>query len=265
VLADETLRRTTAGRLRAAGCVAAEEEADELIEAAGDGAALEASLTRREAGEPLAWLTGWALFCGRRLAVEPGVYVPRCQSEGLARRGAVRLAASRSKRAADLCTGTGAVALHLRRDVPSAVVVGVDCDWRAVACAARNGVPGVVGDLGTALRPGVFDVVTAVAPYVPTEEMAFLPRDVRLHEPQVALDGGPGGLAVVRRVVAEAARLLRPGGWLLVEVGGGQDEALRPSLEAAGFGQVSPWADEEGDLRGVEARLTARGPAGGLR
>lgn len=246
-------------RLTAAGCVAAAEEAAALVAAAPDEETLEAWVRRREAGEPLAWITGTTTFCGRPLHVEAGVYVPRPQSEELARRGAALLAASGTGRALDLCTGSGAVAAHLAAEAPGATVLGVDVDRRAVACARRNGVTTVLGDLGRALRPGSFDVVTAVAPYVPTSDLRLLPTDVRRHEPRLALDGGADGLAVVRRVVASAARLLRPGGWLLVELGGEQDQALRPTVAASRFESAAPWYDEDGDLRGLAARAAGGG------
>jgi release factor glutamine methyltransferase len=113
----------------------------------------------------------------------------------------------------------------------------------------------MVGDVGALpMRSDAFDVVTAVAPYVPTAAIALLPADVPRHEPRRALDGGDDGLAVVRRVVAAGARLLRPGGVLLTELGGDQDLLLAPDLEAAGFAPAEPWLDEDGDLRGVVAR-----------
>ena len=130
-------------RLAAAGCVAAEEEAGELVGAGADRATLERWIGRRERGEPLAWIVGSASFCGRTVLVDRGVYVPRRQSEELARRAAGLLPAG--GRAADLCTGAGAIAAHLAGEVPSATVVGTDIDPRAVACARRNGVAAVVG------------------------------------------------------------------------------------------------------------------------
>ena len=250
-------------RLRAAGCVAAEEEAEELWAAAPDEATLESYLTRRERGEPLAWITGTIRFCAHRVRVHPGVYVPRHQTEELARRGARLLAtAGRQARAADLCTGTGAVAVHLQAEVPAACVAGVDTDPSAAVCARRNGVPAIVGDLGQTLRTGEFDVVTAVAPYVPTAHIGFLPPDVQHYEPRQALDGGEDGLDVVRRVVESAARLLRPGGWLLTEVGGSQDRILAPTLAACGFDSVTTWLDDDGDLRGLAAARDGGGRRG---
>ena len=244
-------------RLEAAGCVSADEEAAEFLAAAPDEPTLEVWLRRREQGEPSAWITGTLLFCGQRLHVTPGVYVPRIQSEELARRAAALL--PDNGRAVDLCTGAGAVAAHLKAEVPTAAVVGVDIDMRAAVCARRNGVPSVVGDLAEPLhRREGFDVVTAVAPYVPTDELRRLPADVQRHEPRLALDGGTDGLDVVRRIIAAAGRLLRPGGWLLIEIGGDQNEALAPTLAATAFDLVTPWWDDEGDLRGVAASRRRR-------
>jgi release factor glutamine methyltransferase len=241
--------------------VAAEEEAEELSAAAADAAALEEMVRRRESGEPLAWITGAVRFCGHRVVVEPGVYVPRVQSEALARRAATLLADASRRRAADLCTGTGAVAVHLLASVPGARVVGVDVDMAAVRCARRNGVPAACADLAAPLRTAAFDVVTAVAPYVPEPEVRFLPADARDHEPRRAFEGGADGLDVVRRVVAAAARLLSPGGWMLLEIGGDQDALLAPEMAEHGFSAVTTWHDEDGDLRGVRACAPGRAHA----
>jgi release factor glutamine methyltransferase len=114
----------------------------------------------------------------------------------------------------------------------------------------------VVGDAGRPpLRPRTCDVVTAVAPYVPTGAIPFLPADVQRYEPRIALDGGDDGLDLVRRVARAAAGLLRPGGWLVAEVGGEQDRVLGPALAALGFAPAAPWYDEDGDLRGLAVRL----------
>ena len=235
----------------AAGCVAAAEEAAELLDAAPDSATLDAWLDRRARGEPLAWITGRIVFCGRIVQVDPGVFVPRPQTEELARRAARLLD---GRRVADLCTGSGAIASVLAGE-PGTSVVGVDIDATAVACARRNGAHAVVGDLAEPLASCSFDLVTAVAPYVPTHGLELLPRDVLRHEPRLALHGGADGLEVLRRVVRDAARILRPGGWLLVELGGDQDEGLAAALEAAGFTASESWADDEGDLRGLAAQL----------
>lgn len=219
--------------------------------AAADQAALDTLARRRERGEPLAWLTGTAMFCGHRIAVDRGVYVPRHQSEELAHRAAAHLPDRGC--GLDLCTGAGAVAAHLSRCSPQATIVASDVDIRAVRCARRNGVSAFVGDLGNGVRPGRFDVVTAVAPYVPTAAMATLPADVRRHEPALALHGGSDGLGIVRQVVVACTALLRPGGWLFTEIGGDQGPAVEEMLVRAGFGAITTWSDDDGDLRGIAA------------
>lgn len=235
-----------------AGCVNAAAEAAELHDNAPDDATLDAWLVRREAGEPLQWITGRFRFCDRWYAIDPGVYVPRLQTEELARRAAALLPEGGT--ALDVCTGAGAIAAHLAAEVPSATVIGVDIDPRAVGCARRNGVPAVVGDLVAPIRDAPrFDLITAVAPYVPTAAIALLPADVQRHEPRLALDGGIDGTELVGRIVSAAARLLHPGGHLLVEIGGEQQDALVDPLTAAGFGEAAPWVDEDGDLRGLAA------------
>ncbi len=240
-------------RLVAAGCVAATEEAAAFAAAAPDERIFESWLQRREQGEPPGWITGRVEFCGRTLHLDPGVYVPRHQSEELARRAASVL--PEQGRAIDLCTGAGAIASHLRAELPTASVVGVDLDPAAAACAHRNGVPVVVADLAAPVHgDGTFDLVTAVAPYVPTDDLRLLPADVQRYEPRPALDGGGDGLTLVRGVIAAAARLLRPGGWLLVEVGGDQDAALAETFATTGFDAVTPWLDDDRDLRGIAAQ-----------
>jgi release factor glutamine methyltransferase len=244
-----------------AGCVAAEEEAAELVAAAPERALLEALVERRERGEPLAWVVGSLRFCGHEIRVDRGVYVPRLQTEELAIRAAEYLPTRGTARALDLCTGSGAVAVHLVAARPQAGVVAVDIDRRAVACARRNGVKVVMADLDGRQPPflgGVFDLVTAVAPYVPTGELHLLPADVQRYESRRSLDGGDDGLQLVRVIVASAARLLRSGGWLLLEVGADQDRSLAPNLTAAEFGPAQPWFDDDGDLRGIAARLGAK-------
>jgi release factor glutamine methyltransferase len=241
-------------RLAAAGCLAAPEEAAELWATGARGDGLEALVRRREQGEPVAWLTGTTRFGSGAVMVLPGVFVPRPHTIDLAERAAAALTAHGT--AVDLCTGSGAIAAHLRATVPDATVVGLDLDPTAAACARHNGVPSVVADLDVPLRAGCADVVTAVAPYVPTAALAVLPRDVARHEPRLALDGGADGLVVVARVAAAAAHLLRPGGHLLVELGGDQGDATAALVAAAGLEEHGRWHDEDGDLRGLHARRT---------
>jgi len=244
-----------ADRLAAAGFLSAREEAEELeVRAGGDDRLLEALVERRLTGEPLAWIVGTAAFCGLRVRVDPGVYVPRPHTEQIALRAAERLPADGT--AVDVCTGSGAVAAVLAARRPGATVIATDVDARAVACARSNGVDARVGDLFAPLPAGLagrVDVVTAVVPYVPTAALPALQRDTFAHESALAYDGGPDGTTVLRRTVAGSAAVLRPGGAMLLELGGDQPGLLAPDLDRLGFGGVSVVADEDGDLRGIEA------------
>ncbi len=255
--ASTSSRDRVAVRLARAGCVAADDEADELLAAAGDDlAVLDALVARREQGEPLAWVTGWADLAGVRVRVRPGVYVPRPQSAALALRAADLLPARGV--AVDLCTGSGAVACVLARSRPGARVVATDLDPLACALAAENGVEVYEGHLDEPLPVGLIghvDVVVTVPPYVPSTAITFLPRDARDHEPRLALDGGPQGTSVLEEVVEAAGRLLHLGGTLLVDLGGDQDAALAGALDAAGFRPPRRLEDADGDLRGLEAHL----------
>ena len=244
-----------AARLARAGFVAAEEEAAELLDATATGAApLEDLVARRLAGEPLAWVVGHALFDDFELRVAPGVYVPRQQTVELARRAAVKLAATGT--AVDLCTGSGAVGLALQRARPQSRVLATDIDARAVACARRNGVDALHGDLFDPLPPGLagaVDVVTAVVPYVPTPALVLLPRDTLTFESRAHYDGGPDGTDCLRRVLVGAVGFLRPGGAVCLELGAGQPALLGAQLQDLGYVQVETWADEDGDVRGLRA------------
>ena len=240
-----------------AGFVAAKEEADELLaRAAGDVELLHSLVERRLTGEPLAWILGRVSFCGVEIRVHPGVYVPRWQSEPLARRAVERLPATGV--AIDLCTGTGAIARTLTTARPSARVVASDIDQRAVACAAANGVEVYRGDLFEPL-PGMLegrvDVVVGVVPYVPTPALPLLQRDTFAFESPLAYDGGPDGTEILRRVMIDSRRFLCRGGALLLELGGKQADALRNDLARLGYVDVTVLNDEDGDERGIEATL----------
>jgi release factor glutamine methyltransferase len=239
------------------GSIAPREEADELVAAAGDDPDLLAGLvSRRTEGEPIAWLTGSATFCGIGLFVAPGVYVPRPQSEPLARRAASLVPAAGV--AADLCTGTGAIAAVLAASAPTASVVATELDGSAARCARRNGVEVFEGHLDDPL-PRRFerrvDVVTAVVPYVPTGSLHLLPRDVRTFEPRLALDGGPDGTDLLVEVVRRSPRWLRPGGWLLLELGGDQAAPIGRLLQHVGFEGIDVMSDADGDARGICGQL----------
>ena len=253
---DEATSAQLVLELAGAGCVAPEAEAEELVAAAGEGrGSIEELVVRRIRGEPLPWIVGSASFCGLRILIEPGVFVPRPHTEDLARRAADLLPAGGI--AVDLCTGSGAVAAVLLAAHPDATVIGTDVDPIAVACARRNGVDALEGDLDAPLPAalsGRVDVLTAVVPYVPAEELHLLPRDVRAFEPPRALDGGPGGTATLLRAAAAAGRILRPGGSALLELGGDQAGPVTEALSDAGMEQIRIHRDDEGADRAIEAR-----------
>jgi len=220
-------------RLRAAGCVFAEDEARLLISAASLPADLAAMVDRRAAGQPLEHVVGWAKFCGLRIAVDPGVFVPRRRSEFLVRQAvglAGRPAAGHSGQAGppavivDLCCGSGALGAAVTAALDRAELHAADVDPAAVRCARRNlaayGGRVYEGDLYQPLPStlrGRVGILLANVPYVPTEAVQTLPPEARLHEARLALDGGPDGLDVLRRVAAAAPRWLAPGGHLLIE------------------------------------------------
>ncbi|MFC7448040.1 putative protein N(5)-glutamine methyltransferase [Rhodococcus daqingensis] len=212
--------QTLVARLRAAGCVFAEDEARLLASAATNPDELADMVDRRVAGLPLEQILGWAEFCGRRIAVDPGVFVPRRRTEFLARQ-ATAVARHRAV-VLDLCCGSGAVGAVLTAARAEVELHAVDVDPAAVRCARRNAVGARVyqGDLYDPLPRSLHrrvDVLVANAPYVPTGSIGLLPPEARVHEPRVALDGGADGVVIQRRVAADAARWLAPGGHLLIE------------------------------------------------
>jgi release factor glutamine methyltransferase len=232
--------------LRSAGCVFAEDEARLMLADARDSAELTAMVRRRSAGEPLEHVLGWAEFCGLRIALTHGVFVPRRRSELLVREALAR--AGTNSVVLELCCGSGAVGLALLQQLaaagrPAAELHAADVDAAAVLCAGVNlaSAAGRIsqvyqGDLFAALPTGLrgrVDLLVVNAPYVPTPAMRFLPPEARLHEPRRALDGGADGADTQRRVAADAANWLAAGGHLLIQTSQEQT-ALTAAIVANG-------------------------------
>ncbi|WP_055699870.1 putative protein N(5)-glutamine methyltransferase [Streptomyces silaceus] len=231
---------STVTALRAAGCVFAEDEAELLLSAARTPDELAVMVERRAGGLPLEHVLGWAEFRGLRIAVDPGVFVPRRRTEFLVGR-AVALA-GRDAVVVDLCCGSGALGAALAAALDRVELHAADIDPAAVRCARRNvaDAGGTVyeGDLYAPLPRtlrGRVDILLANVPYVPTEEVGLLPAEARVHEARVALDGGTDGLDVLRRVTEEAPAWLAPGGHLLFETSEGQVPAAVDAVERAGL------------------------------
>ncbi|GHF45179.1 putative protein N(5)-glutamine methyltransferase [Streptomyces morookaense] len=231
--------------LRAAGCVFAEDEARLLLDTARTSDELDAMVEQRVTGLPLEHVLGWAEFRGLRIAVDPGVFVPRRRTEFLAEQAAAL--AQPGSVVLDLCCGTGAVGATL----DGVDLHAADIDPAAVRCARRNvaAVGGRVyeGDLYEPLPDtlrGRVDVLVANAPYVPTDAIGLLPPEAREYEARVALDGGTDGLAVQRRVAAEASDWLAPGGHLLVETSERQSERTVDIFVQAGLNARVVTCDE---------------------
>jgi release factor glutamine methyltransferase len=229
-------------RLRIAGCVFAEDEAEVLLTSARTPTELEQMVRQRVSGVPLEQIVGWAEFAEVRVAIDPGVFVPRRRTELLLQH-AVSLAPSRPV-VVELCCGSAALSLALASALNDIELYATDVDPAAVRCARRNlsqlPAPARVleGDLYAPLPSslvGRVDLLLANAPYVPTDAISLMPPEARLYEPQLALDGGSDGLDVLRRIITEATRWLAPNGHLLVETSRGQASATVSALERHGM------------------------------
>jgi release factor glutamine methyltransferase len=275
---------TTASTLRALWHLAAGErlsaetalvrELPPLDEAAR--ARLHALVARRLEGTPLAHLTERQRFMGLEMLAGPGALIPRRETEIVARAAievATRLAAELpAPLVVDTCTGSGNVAAAVAHAVPSTRVLAADLSPEAVALARRNvdhlGLSGRVtlgcGDLlapfETAEWMGKVDLVTCNPPYISTGRTAEMAEEISAHEPRLAFDGGPLGVRILQRLIQEAPRLLRPGGWLAFEVGLGQGPSVAKRLVQGGtYRDVRSIADEQGAVRVLVAQLTPAG------
>jgi len=226
---------------------------------AGDAETFEVLLARRAAREPVQYIVGEREFWSLALAVDPRVLIPRPETE-LVVETVLRIARGRG-RIVDVGTGSGAIALAVARERPEAEVWATDVDLGALAVARANltrhalRVGLVCGDLVAPFRRASIDVVASNPPYVAEDEHAGLLPEVRDHEPARALLAGADGLAVLRRLVAGAPEVLVPGGWLIMEMGAGQADAVRSSVVRDGrYGEVRTVEDHAGIERVLVAR-----------
>jgi release factor glutamine methyltransferase len=219
---------------------------------------------QRESGFPLEQILGWAEFGGLRIAIEPGVFVPRRRTE-LMLRQALMLAPPRPV-VVELCCGSAALALAVASSLGQVEVYATDIDPVAVRCARRNlaglPVPADVfeGDLYEPLPQslaGRVDLLLANAPYVPTDSIELMPPEARLYEPPMALDGGSDGLDLLRRIIAGARRWLAPSGRLLVETSHSQAPAGVVACESQGMTARIVTSDE------LDATVVLAWPAAG--
>lgn len=219
-------------------------------------------LRRRAAGEPVAYLTGEKEFYSLPFRVDERVLIPRPDSETLVDAAREVFSDAAPASIADVGTGSGCLLCALAREFSRCEGVGVDSDAGALEVAAHNAralglaerVRFVQGDLLDGVA-GSFELVVANLPYVPTDEIERLSPEVR-REPRGALDGGPDGLDLIRRLVPQAFARLAAHGWLLLEVGQGQALAVGELLSAAGFAGLRSW----NDLSGIERVVGGRRP-----
>lgn len=231
------------------------------------------SIALRARRRPLPYITGEAWFYGRPFKVNRAVLIPRPETEMLV--DFARCHAPESGRIADVCTGSGCVAVSIAVEMPGARVWATDISRLALLMAAKNvrrhGVESRValmeGDLYSPLAGRQFDLIVANPPYISRAERPDLMPEVRDYEPAIALwgddrvDTGEDGTLIHRRLLAEGPAMLAPGGWIALEVGAGQADAVAQAAEAAGLGNLSVLKDDSGIPRVVAARRRAHGPA----
>jgi release factor glutamine methyltransferase len=223
---------------------------------------------RRATHEPVQHILGFEEFRGLRIAVTPDVLIPRPETEGLVERALELLADRPGALVADIGTGSGVIACALAAARPDLEVLAVDQSLGALTVASDNvralglaaRVRLLAGDLFGPLASlsGGLDMVVANPPYCPSGVIPTLPVEVARFEPRLALDGGPDGMRILRRMIAEAPGFLRPGAWLVMEIGEEQAGALASLMAAEGFSHIGA----RRDLRGIERYIEGRWASG---
>jgi release factor glutamine methyltransferase len=219
-------------------------------------------IERRRSGEPIQYIVGEAEFYGLPFRVTRDVLIPRPETEHAVEQVLELVSGLSGPRIVDVGTGSGAIAVALASKLPGAVVTATDLSPAALAVAlensARNNVADRIrflgGDLLDPVRGEIFDIVVSNPPYVPESDRELLAVEVRDFEPDLALFADGDGLAVYRRLIPEAAAALRPGGWVVLEIGYGQQIAVRALLGEAGFEEIGFAADLQGIPRVAYAR-----------
>ncbi|MCS3445354.1 MULTISPECIES: peptide chain release factor N(5)-glutamine methyltransferase [Bradyrhizobium] len=280
----ESIRRSLAARLKAAGRDAAELDARLLVGAAlgldltgmvtgakrtltkDEADRLEHLARRRLAGEPVARILGIKEFWGLPLHLSTATLVPRPDTETVVERALELLradgVAERALRIADLGTGSGAILLALLSELPNAHGFATDISAEALQTARRNAAAlglsqrttWIECDYGSGLA-GVFELIVSNPPYIPSADIAGLDIEVRAHDPRAALDGGADGLDAYRALISQSAGLLTSGGFLVVEVGQGQSGDVEALMTASA---LSPTGPPKADLGGIPRAVSAR-------
>lgn len=212
---------------------------------------------RRVQREPVAYLVGHREFFSLDFLVEPGVFIPRPETETLVIKTLDRIAGLSASRVLDLCTGSGCVAITVAVREPRARVTAIERNEIPLRVSRKNAerhqtrdrVQILSGDLFSALPAECppFDVIVSNPPYVTTAEIATLPPEVQAHEPHAALDGGADGLDVIRHILETAPAYLKPGGWVLLEMDPSQ---IQPVLELAAHSGIWEPREVYEDLHG---------------
>lgn len=218
----------------------------------------EEAIALRATHQPLQYITGEQEFMGLSFQVSPEVLIPRQDTETLVEQ--TQRVLKDNDRILDMCTGSGCILISLLHEHRTCQGMGVDIADTSIALARENAQKNdvqaewLVSDLFSDVY-GVFDVIVSNPPYIATAVLQELMPEVIEHEPKRALDGHKDGLYFYRQIIADAPKFLKPGGWILFEIGYDQGESVPTLLEEAGFTEITVIKDYNGNDRVVRARL----------